>query len=517
MRGYVPPMARRVREIERKYEAVAGEAPRQSEFDGLPGVADIRELTPVALDAMYLDTADLRLAARRITLRRRRGGEDAGWHLKLPADRPDTRTEVHAPLGGSVREVPTELADLVAAYTRGEPLRPVVRLKCDRRRVRLLGVRGEPLAEIAHDRVTAQNLDGPAVTITSWSETESELLGGKPTLLDAVEERLAAAGLHRSASPSKLARAIGERRLKAARMPPNRPASRDRAGDAVLCYLHQQVAAVIGYDPAVRRDEPDAVHQMRVATRRLRSALRSFRRELDRAVTDPIGEELKWLAAVLGVERDREVLAERLTERIGELDEGVAGTELRQRLLGSDATTGRSEARDTLLRELNGERYFALLDTLEALLAAPPYTDAAGAPAVRALTRAVRRDHRRLRRLVEAALSTGPGTGRNVAMHDARKAAKRARYSSEAAEPVLNGPARKHTRRMKAVQSLLGEHQDSVICRDALAGAARRARAAGEDVFPYGALDELERRRSAAAEERLPAVWRAADRGRLSA
>ncbi|WP_329317717.1 CYTH and CHAD domain-containing protein [Streptomyces sp. NBC_01262] len=502
-------MGKRVRETERKYEAADPTADPEPDLTGLPGVAEVRTLEPAELDAVYFDTADLRLATHRTTLRRRTGGDDAGWHLKLPTSQADTRTEVQLPLGGKGKSVPRKLAAEVAVHTRGRTLEPVVRLRNTRRRVHLLDADSTPLAEIAYDHVTAE--PGP-----SWTETEVELLaGGEPALLDAVEERLTAAGLRRSSSPSKLARALGDRLADAPKPPGPSASSPDTAGDAALAYLHAQVQAIAAYDPAVRRDEEDSVHQMRVSTRRLRSALKSFRREFDRTATDPVGEELKWLAAVLGMERDREVLADRLAQRVSELPPSYVPDPARTRLRGGPGAS-HATARKTLLGELDGDRYFALLDTLDALLAAPPLLDAAKAPAAPALTRTVRRDHRRLRGLVESALALEPGHERDLSLHEARKAAKRARYSSEAAQPVLGKPAAKHTKRMKGIQQLLGEHQDSVIARDAVVRLADEARAAGEDTFAYGALAQLERGLAARAEAAVPGAWREADQGELA-
>ncbi|MDJ0340140.1 CYTH and CHAD domain-containing protein [Streptomyces sp. H10-C2] len=504
-------MGKRVRETERKYEADGRF--EQPDLSGLSKVFGSCDLDPAELDAVYFDTADLRLAARRITLRRRTGGDDAGWHLKLPTTEADTRTEVHAPLGRATRTVPKDLAAEVAVHTRGQKLVPVVRLKNHRERRHLLDAAGEPLAEIAHDHVTAQLLGaGPgdkAVAIT-WTEFEVELIGGKPALLDAVEERLAAAGIQRSASSSKLARALGDR-LTAAPVPPEPPAALHTAGDAALAYLHEQLRALIALDPEVRRAEPDAVHQMRVAARRMRSALKSFRGELDRAVTDPLGEELKWLGTVLGMERDREVLAERLAARLAELDPSLAGVALRNRLL-AEGTGAHGETHAAVVRVLGGSHYFSVLDAVETLLADPPYLEDAKAPAPAAMEKAVHHDHRRLRKLVEAALALGPGQERDVALHEARKAAKRARYCAEAAQPVLGAPEKRHTSRMKSVQSLLGEHQDSVMCRVTIARLAEEAVAAGESAFPYGALSQLERARATEVEEHLPQLWEKADR-----
>ncbi|MBY8880733.1 CYTH and CHAD domain-containing protein [Actinacidiphila acidipaludis] len=530
-------MVQRAGETERKYEAAAGVTDPRPAYDGLPDVAGTRTLDPVELDAVYYDTPGLALAAHRVTLRRRTGGDDAGWHLKLPTSEADTRTEVRVPLGtegtegaervagpadtgqtgpsadahaaaifagGEHRVPPAELRAEVAALTRGHPLNPVVRLRTHRRRELLLDHTGRTLAEIAHDTVHAQARDAAP---TSWSETEVELHEGGPRLLDAVEERLAAAGLHRSTSPSKLARALGGGVLAAPPATPGRPPT---AGRTATAYLREQLTAILALDPAARRAEEDAVHRMRVATRRARSALKSFRKELDRAATDPVGHELAWLAGVLGTARDREVLTERLGHRLGELDPALATRPLRRRLLERDGAPAGPHA--AAPPELDSPRYHALLDALEALLAAPPYTPAADAPAAEAARATVRRDHARLRHGIEAALALPPGDARDTALHEARKDAKRARYSSEAAQAVLGPAATAHTARMKTVQQLLGEHQDSVMCRTALAALREDAERAGEDPAPYDALDRREREIAADVEAGLPAAWRDADR-----
>jgi CHAD domain-containing protein len=561
-----------VRETERKYEAGSGpgpgpgasEPPELPDLSGLPGVAAVRRPDPELLDAVYYDTPDLALASHRRTLRRRTGGHDAGWHLKLPTAEADTRTEVRVPLDPDPAAAddtpPAELRTEVTAVVRGRPLAPVVRLRTTRRPVLLLDAKGRTLAEIAHDEVTA-TLPGPAAgeagstpaatpaatpasTTTStsaWTEVEVELDRGGPALLDAVEDRLTAAGLRRSASPSKLTRALGDRLTR----PPQDPDPPDTAGRLATAYLRAQFTAVLALDPEVRRAAPYAVHRMRVATRRARSALRSFRRELDPGRTGPLGDELKWLAGVLGLERDREVLTDRLALRLAELGPATAADRtVRERLrlrlpapgggVGGDgnSNSGRdkgdgggtaddsaptspttfSAAHAAVLRELDGPRYFALLDAFEALLAAPPFRPTADAPAHRAATATVRRDHARLRRRVHAALDLPPGDDRDTALHDARKAAKRARYSGEAAESVLGAPAAAHTSRMKSLQQLLGDHQDSVMCRRTVTVLREQARAAGEDPAPYDAIAAREQRLATAVEVRLPAAWQAAER-----
>ena len=136
-------------ETERKSEAPAGlAAPRLS---GLPGVTGTSGPDEQLLEAEYFDSDDLRLLRNGITLRRRRGGSDAGWHLKLLAGR-DTRREIRLPLGRG-RQVPRQLAGLVRAYTRGAPLQPVARISTRRQRLTLLGQAGDALAEVAVDDI----------------------------------------------------------------------------------------------------------------------------------------------------------------------------------------------------------------------------------------------------------------------------------------------------------------------------------------------------------------------------
>ncbi|MEU0276626.1 CYTH domain-containing protein, partial [Streptomyces sp. NPDC006307] len=216
------------REIERKYET--GPDTRLPRLTGAAGIADTADRGVVELDAVYYDTADLRLAAAGITLRRRTGGNDAGWHLKLPVA-PGVRDEVRAPLGDGV---PEPLAALVRARTRGAELVPVVRLLSSRDVRHLLDEQGTLLAELSTDTVRAQLLDGTPGR-AEWTEVEVELAdGGDPAVLDAVEKRLRKAGLRPAASASKLARALAD----SGRWTPPKPEKAARtAGDHVLRYL----------------------------------------------------------------------------------------------------------------------------------------------------------------------------------------------------------------------------------------------------------------------------------------
>ncbi|MFD7879199.1 CHAD domain-containing protein [Streptomyces sp. NPDC059766] len=522
-------MADTKREIERKYESDESGLP---DLTGVAGVAAVLDKGVAHLDATYYDTADLRLAAASITLRRRTGGSDAGWHLKFPVA-PGVRDEIHAPLADTV---PPVLASLVRSRVRDTELLPVVRLRSERDVRDLVDADGRLLAEAGVDAVRADRLLGGDAS-AQWTEIEVELAdGGDPAFLDTVEKRLRRAGVRPSKSTSKLARALAEtaprgkggkarkagktgKAGKAAKDAKGGPAGSPRsgrgnppdapvtAGDHVLAYVTAQRDALVALDPAVRQDAPDSVHRMRVATRRLRSALRSYGRILDRTVTDPIGEELKWLAGELGVDRDREVLTEHLTAALDGLPRTLLSGPVRTRLR-TWARARRGGSRRRLIGVLDSKRYLALLDTLDELVAAPPLRKAAAAEPGPTLAKAVRKDFGRVDALVEAALGLAPGQDRDLALHEARKKAKRTRYAAETAVPALGDPASALVKSMKTLQTGLGDHQDSVMARLTLRELSAVAHAAGESSFTYGVLYGREEQRAADVERELPQTWK---------
>ncbi|WP_052434809.1 CYTH and CHAD domain-containing protein [Streptacidiphilus melanogenes] len=510
-------------ERERKYEGDAAAA--------LPSLADVPLtagdgagaeagglLTAVAaesesLRAVYYDTPDLRLLARRITLRRRTGGHDAGWHLKLPAA-DGARLELHLPLDASTStadpdappDVPPEFLTRVRAYVRDGRLAPVARLATERRRTLLTDGADRTLVELADDSVTAQALDpaGAVRHAESWHEVEAELVDGDTPLLDAVERRLLKAGLRRSASASKLARALGPTaptRPEAGRTTESSPGS---IGALLTALLRQQVGQFLAQDAEVRRDTPDAVHQMRVCARRLRSTLRVHERLLRVDEVAGLEEELRWLGHALGTARDREVLGERLLRDLDTLHRTEHPGPMRRRLRNWSRQGYRTAWRQTV-RELEGPRYFALLEALDALAAHPPLRGRADRPAAKEVPRLLTREQHRACHRVAAALDLTPGTPeRDDAMHAARRAAKRARYAGEgAAQP-------RFAKVMKDLQTVLGERQDAFMAAQALPGLAEAAHRAGEPGFGYGVLYARQREAITAAEAEVPARQAAA-------
>ncbi len=494
-----------MRETERKYDAPSADDDSWlPDLTGVGGIASVVQTGTHELDAVYHDTADLRLAGASATLRRRTGGADAGWHLKLPLSG-DSREEVQAPLSDSL---PDDLRELALSRTRGAELRPVVRIRSTRTTRQLVDPDGTVLAELTVDGVRAQSLSGTP-TLAAWTEMEVELAEGTdPALLDAVEKALAKSGVDRAASPSKLARALETTGLQAPRIPAPRAEKvvSGSAGDKVLGYLDRQVRALVNLDPAVRRHRPDSVHKMRVACRRLRSTLRSYRSVLDREVTDPIRANLKWLGGELGAERDQEVLVKRIGSRVDALPPELVLGPVAARLRAWNVARA-DEAHRRSLEALNKPRYLALLDSLATLTNRPPLRRQAARAPEKVMVKAILKEYDRLAARIARALELSPGKERDVALHEARKAAKKTRYATEPARSVLGKPAKRLGERVKSVQKVLGEHQDTVVARDALRKLAVSAHAAAEPGFTWGLLYGWQQAVAAEDERDLPAVW----------
>ena len=485
-------MTNAVLEVERKYDVTA--AAQVPDLAAVPGVAAVAPPVEHLLVATYFDTEDLRLRTAGTTLRHRSGGADAGWHLKTPSgrDRLELRVAGDDPAAG----VPEELRALVRAQVRDRELVPVATLSTRRTVHCLLDEDGGVLVEVADDVVTGRP-EAPDRDELAWREWEAELVGGDRALLDEVEQVLLAAGAEASRSSSKVGRVLGSLGAEPGDRPwwagrPDRGVRRGTtAGDVVQAHLLEQVGVLLARDPDVRRDLPDAVHRMRVATRRLRSALRSFRPLLDREVTGPLRDELRWLAAVLGEARDAEVLHARLRELVAAEPEHLVVGPVLARI---DDELGRryADAHAAAVRELDGERYLRLLDSLDTLVTAPPFQQQAAGRATTVLPGVVRKVDRALQRSLDEARASDPGDARDLLLHEARKEAKQARYLAESVAPVFGAPARTWAKAVTRLQEALGEHQDGVVTREALQGLAARAAAAGEDAFTYGRLHALE-------------------------
>ena len=494
-------------EVERKYDVAAagGELP---DLTGVPGVAGVSPVDEVHQSATYVDTEDLALLTARITLRRRIGGVDDGWHLKLPAgDR--AREEVHADIADPSdpdEAVPGELADRVRAIVRDHPVGPVAVLRTRRRIQRLLGPAGEVLAELCDDRVEASTLVGTPRT-EQWREWELELVDGPPELLDDAEPALLAAGAVPSASASKVGRVLAQSApARGAWRFAEQVGATASTGEVLLAYLAEHLQRLETEDRRLRAGDQEGVHQLRIAARRLRSALAAYAVVLEPSETRALREELRWLGQVLAPARDAQVIRERLGGLVdGQSDVLVLGPVLRR--IDDDLRAAFRSGREAADEQLGGARYFRLLDRMEAFLDDPPLLEDATRPARELVPDLLRRDLKRVRRRHRAYLAADSSDRRDRALHDIRKAAKRLRYSAEIAVPVLGDRAADLVARAKAAQQVLGEHQDTVVARQTLRDLGVRAHLGGENGFTFGRLHALEESHAADLVRRYLEVW----------
>jgi CHAD domain-containing protein len=287
-----------------------------------------------------------------------------------------------------------------------------------------------------------------------------------------------------------------------------RPPRDSAAGDVVLAYLRLQAHALKTLEPRARADEFDAVHQMRVATRRLRAALRTFGQVTP---AEHLAGELQWLGRELGAARDGEVLAGHLRDAVREVPPELLIGPVQARVQGHFAPR-RAAARASLIKALDEPRYASLLAELDRVAAGPPGGPLAAAKAREVLPAAVRRAYRQAKRRMRTARHTPDGPARDAALHRARKSARRARYAAEAASPAAGKQARRFARQMKQVQSVLGDHHDAVLARQAARDLGIGAHLAGENAFTYGLLHERELHHAAQQQTRAGKVWRHATR-----
>ena len=504
-------------EEERKYEV--DQAFTLPELSGVvPAGGRVAELPDVTLTATYLDTADLRLARAGVSLRHRRG-DDLPWTVKLPADSPGVRHEISRQ--GRPKRAPAELVTLVTAFSRGAELTPAAVVRTVRRTYELRDDADRVLVEIADDAVSV--LDGTRISST-FREVEVERKGGERNLLDRVESALTAAGAVAGGFTPKYIRALGE----AAAGKPDLVAPADlpdfpSAGDVVTAAIRRGAGRLIGHDPLVRLrapvgDNDTAVHQMRVACRRLRSDLRAFAPLVESDWARPLRDELKWLADVLGQARDAEVLRDRLlrtasADPLHPLD--PAAVDRIDLVL-----TARHDAALVAVDEaLSSERYLALVEALVTACRQPRLTALAGQPAAEALPRLVSRPWHRL--VGGDGKVDGAGFLDPLALddrwHAVRINGKRARYAVDAVAPAIGGGAVQLARALARVQDLLGEHQDAAVAGQTWLSIAAQDPADHALAVTAGRLFERERASIRTVRAAFPDAWGRAVRGRRTA
>ena len=463
------------------------------------GIARVERRETVTMRAAYHDTADLRLIRWGVTLRRRAGGADEGWHLKLPVEGAGAgvRDELRLPLdAGADGEVPPEIADVVTALSRHEPLVVVATLQTARTAYVLYDTDETAVAELVDDVVSI--MDGEVVA-GRFRELEIEALTEDVTVLDPVVELLMAHGALPGSS-SKAGSALGPAAKGLPDVPEVAAATpSDPGGDAVHAHLVTHVRRFLMQDMRVRRDLPDSVHQMRVAARRLRSGLRVFGPLVDAEWSRHLRDELGWIASELGLSRDSEVLMERLdrhADELGEPDSKVIHEHI-DVYLRAKADAGRAEA----LEAMRSERHLDLLDALVDAANNPRLTELAARPARETLPPLFDKAWRKLAKEVKALTLDGPADE----WHETRITAKRARYAAEALAPVFGSPAKGLASALGLVTEQLGEHQDASIAQEACRSLASGFD--GETGFALGLLQAYEVESELIARVKLTELW----------
>jgi CHAD domain-containing protein len=260
--------------------------------------------------------------------------------------------------------------------------------------------------------------------------------------------------------------------------------------------LDANVTRLLQHDTLIRvRDEPEDVHQARVASRRLRTDLRTFRGVIDPGWRAAMRDDVRWVADHLGRVRDADVLLARLSRAATSVS--VEDREAAKELV-STLRTERDSERRALLEILEGARYRTLIGQLADAAAVPPVTEEGNAIAADSLPPLVAAAEKHL----DDAIATLGAEPSDADLHQVRIRTKRARYAAEAAAKVCGKPARRLAGALADLQGVLGDLQDSVVAEQWL----RHAAAGGPPVWALVAGQLVARERVAQTQAR--AAWR---------
>lgn len=431
--------------------------------DIVGAVADPDTPQGIALRCVHYDTPGLRLAAWGAALVRYVGATDEQWLLLLGEQFAAGAGGVQVSLSGpgpgpgqGAGAVPAALADALTALVRGQPLHEVASREVLRSGYHLLDCDGSMLARLVLEAPSSTSGSGSAhqeLRVVSGSADE----GPPQSLLDALREDGAT-----PAAPLTSAAVRGGSSVVADVAEPATVGPQDPAGAAVQVHLQTYVRRFLRQDVRVRLDLPDSVHQMRVAARRMRSALKVFGPLVRRRWARHLRDELGWAASQLGHSRDIEVLLDRLDRHAAELP-GDDERRIREHIdpvLREQAASGRTGA----LAALHSQRHRELLDALAAAAGEPHLTRAAQAPSAAVLPPLFEASYQKLAAGVDELSLQAPADQ----WHRTRISAKQARYAADALAPVFGEPAKALATALSEITELLGEHQDAVIAQQTL-------------------------------------------------
>lgn len=476
-------------------------------LDDLPGTTLVGP-DAAQLSATYYDTPELTLLRWGITLRRREGGTDAGWHLKIPVagEHDGARDELRLPLAeGATGEVPAEFISIVSPLLRNKNIEYLADVNTTRTTYTLVDKHSDSLVEVAGDHVT---VEVNRSEINAFHEIEVEILHDSKrarNVLREIQNRILDAGATPT-SLSKLASAMGPAAGEPPDVPDLGPLSTDcLAADFIKYVIAEHTRHLLLADVGVRRGVPDSIHQMRVAARRLRStlsSLSSFTGLMDVEHTQYLRKELAWIARELGAVRDREVLLDRLIRQATELSDptdtdaaiSVIRFELQQQL---------EVVENNALMALRGSRYHELIEELITTIAQPPVTENAFQPAQELLNGIAQRTWLKLAKGVRELSFDSPDTQ----WHAVRIQAKRARYTADAAATISSKAMRAYARKLATVTDILGDLHDAHVAELFLRELAQSPNVSGRQGLALGQLLDLQNQHNQIERHRFTKVW----------
>src|SRR5215213_9578006 len=449
------------------------EHPSATGLDIVPEPA--RELRDI-----YYDTEDWRFYRAGYALRVRRDGESAEATMKALAPSEGglrRRREISEPIKGvqTPKGIPGPVGERVRRVTGTADLRPLFEVRT-RRRTFALYTETPSSGEIFEDtsgNIRQRNSEQDAIVVAEVALDESEIFanGGASTHLNRVEVEVGSdAQIHdsvgdfvevlkealelRTTRTSKFRTGLSVAGLSPAvawDLGPTKIDATLTAGEVAFAILRRHFAAMLAHEPGVRLGEdPEELHDMRVATRRLRAALKLYSNALPKRA-ERYERDLRWVAGALGEVRDLDVHLQRLSEetsRNGEVLEEVVSL-LRERQV---------EARRGMLEALASNRYERLVASFSATLRrgrSPTPSD----PVLEAALDFLRDRYKKVRKAANTLSEDSPPEH----FHDLRKKGKRLRYAMEPLQEIYAKPAKKMVKLLKKIQDDLGDHQDLIV------------------------------------------------------
>jgi CHAD domain-containing protein len=446
----------------------------------LPGIPLPRRL----LTSTYYDTSQYDLAHAGITFRHRVERGKQAWQLKLPLMK--DRQEIEMVDRQSIP--PTTFRDLLFLHLGRRWLVPVATLRVWRAGVRVR-MNNAPVADVTLDHVSVMK---NGALLQRFRELEVEQVNGKDNTLPDLERQLRRAGAGDHDGRPKLFRALS----LPAPSPEPLPASDAPVVAHVKWALARHVQWLLAHDPGARLGrEPESLHQMRVATRQLRAVLRAARPLLVPEWADSLQDQLRWLGQILGPARDLDVQLAYFREESAALD-ARDRRPLTQFIAHLEAQ--RNNVQGVLLSKLKSARYLDLIRRLQQATHDPTVVESTVT-----LRDLATRAFKKLRKVIRQ-VGASPNSAK---IHEIRINTKRARYAAELAEPVAGKPATKFINKARAVQDVLGMHQDAIQAETHVRAFLKQSTSM-RAAFVAGRMVERQRERRAQARKKMRTLWK---------